>query len=104
MNNKASANYVAGTAVDTDGFGFKTELGNTVGVGFQAGQVAAVMRTHIVVFVRFAGRVEMAARAQAVTAGAVAFFVNMKTVLRVGLKAAYLTADPDDGSNLIEAD
>ncbi len=75
VNNQAPAHDVADTAADCDAAGLKAELCDAAGVGLQVGKIARVVDTDGVLAVRLAVGVEVPAGAQAVAAGAIAFFM-----------------------------
>ena len=93
MDDHAAADGVGGVAFQqADAGGLKVDQGHAIGVGLERGHVACVGFTVAVHAVRFGGGVEMTAGVHAVAAGAVAFFVDMKTVLAVGTQAFNFSA------------
>ena len=70
---------------------------------YDFGYVARMVRARAVAAMRRTGGVEVSTSAHAVTAGAIAFFMHMKTVFGVGFEAAHFTTDQHLAAGLYES-
>lgn len=93
MHDQAATHDVGGAGAHANAARLEVEGGHAAAVRAQAGQVAGVVRSLAVLAVRCARGIEVAARAVAVPAGAVAFFMDVKAVLRPRLEPADRAAD-----------
>ena len=93
VHDQALSNDIGHAAAHGNHAGLKAEFGYTGGIGLQVGQVARMVRARAVAAMRRTGGVEVSTSAHAVTAGAIAFFMHMKTVFGVGFEAAHFTTD-----------
>lgn len=93
VHDQAAPQHIGLSAAYGHAAGLEAETGGAIGISLQAGQVTGMVFVLIVRPVCFAVGVEMAARTQAIATGAIAFVVNVKAVLAIGLEALDLTGD-----------
>lgn len=84
MHDQAAAHHAVGTLIQCQAARNEIYAGHALRVGPQAGQIPCVVDSGIEAAMGVAGGVEMAARAQAIRAGAIAFLMDMKAMLAVG--------------------
>lgn len=95
MDDQAATQHIANATAHGKGAGPVAEPGNTLCVCAQADQITRMVWPLPMVPMGLALWIEMTTRAHAVPAGAIAFFVNVKTVHLPGGQAANFTFDHD---------
>ena len=90
MHDQGAIGDIVGAAAQADLVGFIVHDGHATGIGMQTRQVASVLRCMAVLAMGGVSWVEVTACAGAIGAGAVAFFMDVKTMLGVGLETTDL--------------
>ncbi len=102
MNDQTFAAHIGKPGTDGHRYRRKIKLRYAIGIGFEAWQIAYMVRTHAMGSVCQAIRVEVPASAHAVAARAIAFLMHMETVLGIRFETRNFASDPDHATFLRE--
>lgn len=103
VHDQSPTHHIRHTRTHRDGGGLKAQAGMALCVGHQGGQISRMVSGLSMRTMGMAQRVEMPTCAHAVSAAAIALFVDMKPMLGTRLQAADLGLDQNLGTHGREA-